>query len=100
MSADAGRRSGSHHLTWGGLRTSRTLVPEVVLYTQAGQERIIEIRSKRELLRLLAAGYDCLAQIEQAEEIRRAREEGKRAARDFEALFGTRRVPEGGGDGA
>lgn len=77
MSADPGRRSGSHRLTWGGLRITRTLMPEIVLYTPSGQERIIEITTKSDMLQLLSTGFEWFRQHEQAEAIRRARAEGK-----------------------
>ena len=76
MTADPGRRSGSHRLTWGQLRHSRTLIPEVVVYTPSGQERIIEIPRKQDLLLLLRAGFACLEVLEHAEQVRRARQGG------------------------
>ena len=58
-----------------------------MLHTPSGQERIIEITTKRELLQLLSAGFDCLRQIEQADEIRRAREAGAERGRVLERMM-------------
>lgn len=66
----------ANNLTFDHFRLSRVMIPELVFVTPGGQTRVVEFRSKYQLLRLLTDLADALARLERFEEIRRAELDG------------------------
>lgn len=61
-----------NNLTFDHFRLSRTMLPELVFVTPAGQTRVVELRSRYQLLRLLTDLADALARLERLEELHRS----------------------------